>query len=113
MVYDRRAEEDDVSNGAGSDPGATAVPGQSIVLVDLAPQAGLREVSAAALDSATASIREMAERVSAATKGLAHRPDGVTVEFGLKLDAAGRAMVARVGAEVHLTVTLTWGGTDG
>ena len=110
-----------MSNGAGSDPGAVS-PGQSVVLVDLASKAGLREVSlkpqdlaersAAALDSGMASIREMAERVSSATRGLAHRPEEVMVEFGLKLDVSGRAVIAQAGAEVHLTVTLTWNGAD-
>jgi hypothetical protein len=113
------------TEGAGSDAsaGSGEVPGQPIVLVDFGARAGLKEVSlspqdlaarsSAALDSAMASIRQMSERVTSATKGLAQRPDEVEVEFGLKLDAAGGALIARAGVEAHLTVTLKWGGAGG
>jgi hypothetical protein len=92
------------------------------VLVDFAPRAGLKEVSlnpqdlaarsAAALDSATAAIREVSEKVSAATQGLRHSPSGVEVEFGLQLEATGGAMIARAQAGVHITVTLKWERSD-
>jgi preprotein translocase subunit SecD len=90
-----------------------------VVLVDFAPRAGLKEVSlsprdvaarsSAALDSAVTSIRQVSERVASATRDLAHQPDEVEVEFGLKLDAATGALIARAGTEAHLTVTLRWG----
>jgi Trypsin-co-occurring domain 1 len=113
------------TSGAGSEAsaGAGETPEQPIVLVDFAPRAGLKEVSlspqdlvtrsSAALDSAMSSIRQMSERVTLATKGLAQRPDEVEVEFGLKLDAAGGALLVRAGVEAHLTVTLKWNGADG
>jgi Trypsin-co-occurring domain 1 len=114
-----------MTGGAGSDTsaGCEEVPEQPIMLVDFAARAGLKEVSlspqdlakrsSAALDSAMASIRQMSERVTLATKGLAQRPDEVEVEFGLKLDAAGGALLARAGVEAHLTVTLKWNGAGG
>jgi hypothetical protein len=55
----------------------------------------------------------MAERVTSATRDLARRPDEIEVEFGLKLDAAGGALLARAGVEAHLTVTLKWDATEG
>ncbi len=109
---------------ADAEPGPDSgeAEGQFVLLVDFAPKAGLKEVSlrpqdlaarsAAALDSAMASIRHMSERVTAATRGLAQPPGEVTVEFGLKLDAAGGALVARAGAETHLVVTLRWSGKE-
>jgi Trypsin-co-occurring domain 1 len=114
-----------MTGGTGSDgsEGSGEVPEQTTVLVDFAVRAGLKEVSlspqdlaarsSAALDSAMASIRQMAERVASATEGLAQRPDEVEVEFGLKLDAAGGSLIARAGVEAHLTVTLTWKGAGG
>ncbi len=108
--------EDDLGSGAGGVP-------QLVVLVDFPPKAGLKEVSlspkdlaersAAALDSAMDSIKQMAERISTTTERLAHRPNEVEVEFGLKLDAAGGALVARAGVEAHLVVTLRWTRTGG
>jgi len=96
---------------------------QPVVLVDFAPRVGLKEVSLSpqdlvarstvALDSAMVSIRDLSERITSATSDLARRPDEVEVEFGLKLDAAMGALIARAGGEAHLTVTLRWGGGDG
>jgi hypothetical protein len=55
----------------------------------------------------------MADRVTAAVASAAQRPDEVSVEFGLKLDAAAGALLARAGTEAHVTVTLTWKPGDG
>src|SRR5471032_1171649 len=88
------------------------------VLVDFPPRPGVKDVSlgradlaaksAEALDAAMASIRSMADRVTAAVASAAERPDEVSVEFGLKLDAAAGALLARAGTEAHVTVTMTW-----
>jgi hypothetical protein len=114
------------TNSVGSTPGEVRGDAQDqepVVLVDFAPRVGLKEVSlspqdlaarsAVALDSAMASIRQLSERITSATRGLARRPDETEVEFGLKLDAAMGALITRAGAEAHLTVTLRWGGRDG
>jgi hypothetical protein len=96
---------------------------QTAVLVDFAPRAGLKEVSLSpqdlaarssmALDSAMATIRQVAERVTSATKNLMQPPDDVEIEFGLKLDAVAGALIARTGAEAHFSVTLRWSGDGG
>jgi hypothetical protein len=88
------------------------------VLIDFAPKAGLKEVSlspgdlaarsAAALENAMRSIRNLSERITETTSGIAHCPNEIAVEFGLKLDASGGALLARAGAETHLVVTLHW-----
>jgi len=108
------------SAGSASGKAHDEVQGQPVVMVDFAPRAGLKEVSlsprdlaarsSVALDSAMASIRQVSERVTLATKDLVQRPDEVEVEFGLKLDAVTGALIARTGAEAHLRVTLRWSG---
>lgn len=90
------------------------------VLVDFPPTAGLKDVSskpealaqrsAAALDSAMDAIRSMAARINSTTGTLTQRPSAVEVEFGIKLDAAAGALIARTGAEAHIVVKLTWNG---
>ena len=109
--------------GSGAGQGSGEASEQPTVLVDFPARAGLKEVSlspqdlaarsSAALDSAMTAIRQMAERVTSATGDLARRPDEIEVEFGLKLDAAGGALLARAGVEAHLTVTLKWDATEG
>lgn len=101
--------------GHGPDSSSSS---QTVLLVDFPAKAGLKEVSlsprdlaarsSAAVDSAMASIKQMADRISDATAQLTHHPSEVGVEFGIKLDAAGGALIARAGAEAHLTVTLRW-----
>jgi len=110
---------------SSSDTGSSSLSGayQASLLVDFPPKAGLKEVSlsaqdlaarsAAAVDSAMNSIREMAERVSSTTERLARPPSDVEVEFGLKLDASGGALVARASVEAHLVVTLRWTSAGG
>jgi hypothetical protein len=91
------------------------------ILVELAPRPGVVQVSLArlsaeelaalsakALDSAMTTVQHMSERVSATIDGLAGNPDEVEVEFGLKLDVEGQALIAKAGAEAAINVTLTW-----
>ena len=58
------------------------------------------------LDSALASARPAAEAVLDTFRHLS--PDGVTVEFGLRLDAEAGAVFAKAGVGAHFTVTLDW-----
>ncbi|HNT76131.1 MAG TPA: CU044_2847 family protein [Anaerolineae bacterium] len=95
--------------------------GGTPVLVEFAPQAGVRQVgidltdpkalaekSAHALNVAMGTIRAMAERVTATIDGISDKPTEVSVEFGLKLDAEAGAYIAKASAEAGFTVTLTW-----
>jgi hypothetical protein len=103
-------------------PDSGDLAGQPVLQVDFAPKSGLKEVSlspqdlvarsSAAVDSAMASIREIADRVSSTTSQIVNRPDEVSVEFGLKLDAAGGALIARAEVEAHFVVTLKWSVSD-
>lgn len=96
------------------------------ILVEFEPmrQAGVRQVSlrpgeipeelvgksARALDSAMATIKAMAHRVTETVHSikLSERPHEVSIEFGLKLDAEAGAYIAKVGTEAGFKVTLTW-----
>jgi hypothetical protein len=67
------------------------------------------------LQSATASfgsalrhIRTAAEEALTTLRDMDARPDGVELEFGVKLNAAAGAVIARTGADGHFTVKLTW-----
>ena len=39
---------------------------------------------------------------------LAGRPDELQIEYGIKLDVEGNALVAQAGAEAAISVTVTW-----
>ena len=91
------------------------------ILIELTPRSGVQQVSLArispeelaqrsaqALDSAMDAVRRMADRMSVMIDGLAGNPDEVKLEFGLKLDVEGQALVAKAGAEGAIAVSLTW-----
>ncbi|MFE1788804.1 CU044_2847 family protein [Streptomyces sp. NPDC059525] len=40
------------------------------------------------------------------------RPDDITVQFGIDLSVAAGAVITKTGAGCHLTVTMTWKGSD-
>ena len=70
--------------------------------------AELAAKSAEALDHAMGTIRQMAQRVASTITTLPERPAHAEVEFGLKIDAQGQALVAKAGAEANIKVKLTW-----
>ena len=91
-----------------------------IILVELTPTAGVRSVSLSptdmlekskeAMDHAMKSIRGMAKKTVRSIKEIpvSERPTTISVEFGLKLNAEGNAVVAKAGMEATLNVTMTW-----
>jgi Trypsin-co-occurring domain 1 len=58
------------------------------------------------LESAMANVTPALKSVTSKLKDLS--PDNLTVEFGLALTAETGVIVAKGGAEVHFTVTLSW-----
>jgi hypothetical protein len=74
----------------------------------------LAQKSARALDSAMGTIQGMAHRVTETVREIkvAERPDKVSVEFGLKLDAEAGAYIAKASTEAGFKVTLTWERED-
>lgn len=91
-----------------------------VILVELTPTAGVRSVSISptdmlekskeAMDHAMKSIRGMAKKTIRTIKEIpiSERPTTISVEFGLKLNAEGNAVVAKAGMEATLNVTMTW-----
>ncbi len=91
-----------------------------VILVELTPTAGVRSVSISptdmlekskeAMDHAMKSIRGMAKKTVRSIKEIpiSERPTTISVEFGLKLNAEGNAVVAKAGMEATLNVTMTW-----
>ncbi|MFB6631574.1 CU044_2847 family protein [Streptomyces sp. NPDC056362] len=60
------------------------------------------------LDEALAGIRAAAESALAVFRGGSLQPDGVELEFGVKLTAEAGAVIAKTAVEGHLTVRLSW-----
>lgn len=92
--------------------------GSETIIVEFEAQPGLHQTalapeeiaarSAIAVARAMTTIQAMAEKVAAAARRASAPPDEVTVEFGIKLDAAAGAVIAKAGAGASLTVSLTW-----
>ena len=94
---------------------------QEMILVDFGSASGvrgvaklsvdqLREKSAEAIENAMGTVRGMAAKMMESVEKikLSERPTKVEVAFGIKLTAEGTALVAKVGGEAAVTVTLTW-----
>ncbi|HVN17108.1 MAG TPA: CU044_2847 family protein [Anaerolineales bacterium] len=91
-----------------------------VILVEFEPASGVRtfglsptdiaEKSQEAVDQALKTVQAMAKKSLAAIQAipLAQRPDTIAVEFGLKLDVEGTAVVAKASVEAAINVTLTW-----
>lgn len=62
--------------------------------------------------SALDDVRSAAALTVRRLRDLPQRPDEVTVEFGIQLDAEVGAVLARTGAQGHLQVQLTWRRDD-
>ena len=67
-----------------------------------------------AIDRAMGTVRSMAAKAMASIQAIkvSERPTTFQVEFGIKLDAEAGAMVAKVGSEASITVTMTWEHKD-
>ncbi|MEV0171321.1 CU044_2847 family protein [Streptomyces sp. NPDC050803] len=88
----------------------------TVIAVEAAEEAsGSRLVSrdgtlqaARTFESALAGVRSAAEAALRTFRDGALQPDGVEIEFGVKLSAETGAIIAKGAAEGHLTVKLTW-----
>ncbi|MEV5974668.1 CU044_2847 family protein [Streptomyces sp. NPDC051921] len=65
------------------------------------------------LDEALSGIRTAAESALAVFRDGALRPDGVELEFGVKLSAEAGAVIAKTAVEGHLVVRLSWSPDGG
>jgi Trypsin-co-occurring domain 1 len=63
------------------------------------------------LTDALASVRDAAGQSISVLRSLG--PDGLELEFGVKLTAEAGAVIAKTAAEGHFTVKLSWSAGDG
>jgi hypothetical protein len=64
--------------------------------------------AAGSFDAALDGVRNAAAATLRQMSTLAQRPDEVTLEFGIQLDAEVGAVLARTGVQGHIQVQLTW-----
>ncbi|CNF91811.1 Uncharacterised protein [Mycobacterium tuberculosis] len=65
--------------------------------------------AAGRFEDAFENVREAARSALAALRGGDLNPDAVELEFGVKLNAAAGAVIAKTSVEGHLKVKMTWG----
>ena len=91
-----------------------------VILVEFENESGLRSVSndpeelleksKMAIERSMATIQGMAKKAIKAIQGIpiSERPSKVEFQFGIKMNGEAGAMVAKVGGEAAITVTMTW-----
>ncbi|NDU71622.1 hypothetical protein GWI34_03130 [Actinomadura sp. DSM 109109] len=65
--------------------------------------------AAGKLEDAFGEVREAARAALESLRGGGLNPDGIELEFGVKLNAAAGAVIAKTTVEGHLKVKMTWG----
>ncbi|TDD76628.1 hypothetical protein E1293_26780 [Actinomadura darangshiensis] len=65
--------------------------------------------AAGKFEDAFQNVREAAQAALASLRGGELDPDAVELEFGVKLNAAAGAVIAKTSVEGHLKVKMTWG----
>lgn len=81
-----------------------------------APRSQLHGASVAAaigyapilVESLSASVREVINVVAAAIDPGADGPESCQVKFGLKVSGAGNVILAKMGSELNLEITINW-----
>ncbi|MCC5473970.1 CU044_2847 family protein [Streptomyces sp. NPDC059680] len=68
--------------------------------------------AAGSFEAALEGVRTAAASTLRRMSSLPQRPDEVTVEFGIQLDAEVGAVLARTGAQGHIQVQVTWRRKD-
>ena len=58
-------------------------------------------------------VRSASEALLARLLSLAHPPDEISVEFGVKLNAESGAVIAKVAAEANFAISLKWNRSTG
>lgn len=73
---------------------------------------GLARSSAETLQEALDHIRPALDTMAGSVRQMVHRPDKVSVEFGIKLAAEAGVVVAKATSEANFTLTLEWNGAS-
>ncbi|MQY03792.1 CU044_2847 family protein [Actinomadura macrotermitis] len=82
-----------------TDPGfeSVSIPGEFV------------QNAAERMEEALGNVRGAAEAALRSLRDGKLNPDGIELEFGVKLNAAAGAVIAKTSAEAHFKVKLTWG----
>ncbi|WP_433327913.1 CU044_2847 family protein [Spirillospora sp. CA-294931] len=83
----------------GNEPGFRAVSRPGEVVQDAKTR----------FEDALVNVRAAAETALSTLRDSSLNPDTVELEFGVKLNAAAGAVIAKTSVEGHLKVKLTWG----
>ena len=95
-----------------------------VILVEFEDESGLRSVSndpeelldksKMAIERSMETIQGMAKKAVRTIQGIpiSERPSKVEFQFGIKMNGEVGAVVAKVGAEAAITVTMTWEHKD-
>ncbi|TDD64674.1 CU044_2847 family protein [Actinomadura rubrisoli] len=70
---------------------------------------GIVHEAQARFEDALKNVRDAAEAALETLRGGAVKPDLLELEFGVKLNAAAGAVIAKTSVEGHLKVKMTWG----
>ena len=93
---------------------------EGVILVDLAPTSGVRSVSLTpkdiveksqeAMEHAMKTVRGMANKTMKTIQSIpiTERPTTFEVQFGIKLNAEGNALITKAGGEATMNIKLTW-----
>jgi hypothetical protein len=95
-----------------------------VILVEFEDESGLHTVSddpnelleksKMAIERSMETIQGMAKKAVKTIQGIpiSERPSKVEFQFGIKMNGEAGAVVAKVGAEAAITVTMTWEHKD-
>ena len=93
---------------------------EDVILVEFEDESGLRSVSndpaellnksQMAIERSMKTIKSMAKKAIKTIQAIpvSERPSTVQFQFGIKMNGEAGAVVAKVGAEAAITVTMTW-----
>ena len=97
---------------------------EDVVLVEFEDESGLRSVSndpdellnksKMAIERSMKTVKSMAKKAIKTIQAIpiSERPSTVQFQFGIKMNGEAGAVVAKVGAEAAITVTMTWEHKD-
>ncbi|MEX2980975.1 CU044_2847 family protein [Streptomyces sp. C36] len=60
------------------------------------------------LESALGRLRSVAETLASSLRDVAHAPEEMTVEFGVKLNTEAGLVIAKAATEANFTVVMKW-----
>ena len=95
-----------------------------VILVEFEDESGLRSVSndpnelleksQMAIERSMKTVKRMAKKAVKTIKEIpvSERPSTVQFQFGIKMNGEAGAVVAKMGAEAAITVTMTWEHKD-